>query len=239
MEKVNLWLGDCLDIMKDYEDEMFDMILTDPPYGTTYQKWDSVIDFNAMWKQLLRITKPTAPILLFAANPFDKLLGASNISMYKYDWVWIKEQGTGQLNSKKQPLRKHENILVFYRKQPKYNIQFAVGEPYHVKRNLKTEGLSLYNGISEESETKSDGRRYPTSELRYNRELKKRFHPTQKPVLLLEYLINTYTSENDKVLDFTMGSGSTGVACKNTNRIFYGIEKEEKYFNIAKSRIYE
>ena len=232
-------MGDCLDVMKEYPDGFFDMVLTDPPYGTTFQKWDSIIDFKLMWKELVRITKPNSPILLFAANPFDKLLGASNISMYKYDWVWIKEQGTGQLNSKKQPLRKHENILVFYRKQPKYNIQFSNGEPYHIKRNVKSDGLNLYNGISEESETKSDGRRYPTSELRYNRELQKRFHPTQKPVALLEYLIKTYTDEKDKVLDFTMGSGSTGVACKNLNRSFYGIEKEQKYYTIATTRIGE
>jgi DNA modification methylase len=235
----NLAFGDCLEKMKDYPDNYFDMVLNDPPYGTTCQKWDSVIDFKEMWKQLIRVTKQNSAILMFAANPFDKLLGASNIAMYKYDWVWIKEQGTGQLNAKKQPLRKHENILVFYRKQPKYNPQFSEGDPYTIKRNIKTEGLYLYNGISEKSETINTGGRYPTSELRYNRELRNRFHPTQKPIALLEYLIRTYTDENDNVLDFTMGGGSTGIACKKSNRNFYGIENNQKYFDIAVKRISE
>jgi len=239
MQTNNLYLGDCLNVMKDFSDGLFDMILCDPPFGTTCLEWDSAIDFSKMWVELKRISKSNAAILLFAANPFDKPLACSNIEMYKYDWIWLKEQGSGQLNSKKQPLRKHENILVFYKKQPIYNPQFTQGKPYSIKRNIKTEGLLLYNGIAKETETISNGDRYPTSELRFNRELSHRYHPTQKPVLLLEYLINTYTNDGMKVLDFTMGSGSTGVACKYTNRDFYGIEKEERYFNIAKKRIEE
>lgn len=234
---IKLFQEDCLKKLADLEDNSVDLCLTDPPYGTTCQKWDEIIPFTEMWTQLHRIVKPNGAILLFATNPFDKLLAVSNIKHYKYDWIWQKEQGTGQLNAKKQPMRKHEYILVFYRNQPKYNPQFTEGKPYHIKRDLDTDGIRLYNGISNKSETISDGKRYPVSVINFNRELTNRFHPTQKPVALLEYLIRTYTNENETVLDFTMGSGSTGVACNNTNRSFIGIENNEKYFKISEERI--
>jgi len=229
--------GDCLEVIKSIPDNYFNMILADPPFGTTNQKWDTVIDYDLLWKELIRVSKHNAAIALFAATPYDKFLAMSNISMYKYEWIWQKEQGTGQLNAKRQPLRKHENILMFYKKQPLYNPQFTEGKPYHIKRDIISEGMNTYSDISRVSETISDGRRYPTSVLRFNRELKNRFHPTQKPILLLEYLIKTFTNEGDRVLDFCMGSGSTGVACKNLKRKFFGIEKEKKYFDVSVKRM--
>ena len=233
-----LILGDAIEEMKKLPNNSIDLVLTDPPYGTTHQKWDSIIPFDEMWEQLLRITKDRTPIILFAATPFDKLLASSNIKMYKHDWIWMKEQGTGQLNAKRQPLRQHEYILLFYKKQPLYKPQFSYAEPYHIKRNIKSEGLNTYNDISQKSETENkDGKRYPTSILRYNRELRNRYHPTQKPQELLKYLIKTYTNEGDMVLDFTMGGGSTPVAAKGLNRKYIGIENSEKYYKSAKQRV--
>mgnify|MGYP002718285453 CR=1 FL=1 len=234
---INLMQGDCLELMKTIPDGSVDMILTDPPYGTTACKWDSVIPFEPMWAELKRIIKPNGAIVLFAQTPFDKALGFSNIEMLRYEWIWIKEQGTGGMNAKKMPLKKHENILVFYKKLPTYNPQFSKGRPYKIKRNKPDEEKSVYGktGVSDGFVSINDGIRYPTTELKFNKETG--LHPTQKPVALLEYLIKTYTQENETVLDFTMGSGSTGVAAKNLNRKFIGIELDNNYFNIAKERI--
>ena len=235
--KPNLMLGDCLELMKHIPDGSVDMVLTDPPYGTTACKWDNVIPFEPMWAELKRVIKSNGAIVLFGSEPFSSCLRMSNIKNYKYDWVWVKEQGTGFLNSKKQPLRNNEQISVFYQKQPTYNRQMRMGfKSYETKKGGLTDN---YNKDSkDEILTKSNGERYPLNTLYFTRDKDKQ-HPTQKPVALLEYLIKTYTQENETVLDFTFGSGSTGVAAKNTNRKFIGIEMDEGYFEIAKQRIAE
>jgi len=231
--------------MKTIQDKSIDAIITDPPYGTTACKWDSVIPFYLMWEQLNRIIKPNGAIVLFGSEPFSSALRMSNIKNYKYDWVWDKKRCTGFLNAKKQPLRNNETISVFYKKQCTYNPQ-----PY--KKN--TTGNM---GKSKEHQTDNYGKYYQvdndnSNEFGYPRTLitqipvinnlskdKSGLHPTQKPIALMEYLIKTYTNENETVLDFTMGSGSTGVACVNTNRKFIGIEMDDKYFEIAEQRIKE
>ena len=226
--------GDCLIELPKIFDKKMDLILTDPPYGTTYCKWDSVIPFEPMWNQLKRVIKDNGAIALFGSEPFSSALRMSNIKQFKYDWYWNKKQGTGFLNSKKYPLKNIETISVFCKKPHKYNPQMRVGKPYTIKKGRGTE---VYHKDSEPVIiTVNDGYRYPLTLIEFNRD-KNKLHPTQKPVALLEYLIKTYTNENDTVLDFTMGSGSTGVACKNLNRNFIGIEKDENYYNIAKQRI--
>lgn len=235
---INLMQGDCLELMKTIPDGSVDLILTDPPYGTTACKWDSVIDYTLMWAELKRISKPNTAVLLFAQTPFDKLLGASNINMLKYEWIWEKTAATGHLNAKKMPMKAHENILVFYSKLPNY---YPIKTTGHVRKSSTADRGRLESEVygSESGVTTYDStERYPRSVLKFSSDKQKsNLHPTQKPVALLEYLIKTYTQENETVLDFTMGSGSTGVACKNTNRNFIGIELDEKYFEIAKNRI--
>ena len=225
---------DCVEGMKYIDDKSIDMILCDLPYGTTRNKWDSIIPLEPLWEQYKRIIKDNGAIVLTAQTPFDKVLGASNLDMLRYEWIWEKDNATGHLNAKKMPMKKHENILVFYKKLPQYNPQFTEGKPYVVKRGRKStnygDDVEGYDGI-----TKSDGKRYPTSILRFNKETG--LHPTQKPVALFEYLIKTYTNEGETVLDNCMGSGTTAVACINTNRNFIGIELDEGYFKIAKERI--
>ena len=225
---------DCLNAMAKLSDKSIDFILTDPPYGTTDCKWDSIIPFEPMWKQLKRIIKDNGCIALFGSEPFSSHLRLSNLDWFKYDWYWNKKQGTGFLNAKKYPLKNIEIISIFCKKPHKYNPQMRTGKPYTIK---KGGGTQVYHKDSEPVIiTVNKGYRYPLTLLEFNRD-KSRIHPTQKPVALLEYLIKTYTYENDIVLDFTMGSGSTGVACKNTNRDFIGIELDQNYFNIAKERI--
>ena len=187
-----------------------------------------------MWERLNKLIKPNGAIVLFGSEPFSSALRMSNIKNYKYDWVWIKEQGTGFLNSKKQPLKNNEQICIFYKKQPTYNPQMRTGfKPYICKQGkTKTENYGKQTGAV----TISNGERYPLNTLNFNRDKDKQ-HPTQKPVALMEYLIKTYTNEGETVLDFTMGSGTTGVAAKNLNRKFIGIELDTDYFNIAKERI--
>nr|DAJ98014.1 MAG TPA: adenine-specific methyltransferase [Caudoviricetes sp.] len=237
-ENYKLYNGDCLEIM----DKLIkggvkvDAIITDPPYGTTACKWDSIIPLDGMWERLNKLIKDNAVICLFAQTPFDKVLGVSNLEMLRYEWIWEKEQGTGGLNAKRMPLKKHENILVFYKKLPTYNPQFTEGEPYVVKRP-RVRGVYRGVGTIDGYISKNDGKRYPVSIIKFNRDVKNRYHPTQKPVALLEYLVKTYTNEGDVILDFTMGSGSTGVACLNLNRRFIGIELDKKYFNITKDRL--
>jgi len=226
--------GDCLELMKAIPNNSIDMVLSDPPYGTTRNKWDSVINFELMWREIERITKDNGAICLFGQQPFTAALVMSNPKLFKYEWVWRKPLGTGFLNAKKYPLKDHENILVFCKKPHVYNPQFSQGKPYTAKRG----GLSDNYGAAELTTTVSDGRRYPKTVLEFKHP-KNKVHPTQKPVPLLEYLVKTYTAESETVLDFTMGSGSTGVACKNLNRKFIGIELDDKYFNIAKDRINE
>ena len=230
---IDLRQGDCLELMKDIPDKSIDMILCDLPYGTTKNKWDSVINLDLLWKQYERIIKDNGCIILFAQTPFDKVLGTSNLKLLKYEWIWQKDNGTGFLNAKKMPLKLHENILVFYKNTPTYNPQMRKGfKPYSQKSGR---GSSNY-GEQIRVITENDGTRYPVDIVEFKRD-KNKLHPTQKPVALLEYLIKTYTNEGNLVLDNCMGSGSTGVACKNLNRSFIGIELDKNYFKIAKERI--
>ena len=248
MAQIKLLHGDCLELMKSIPDGSVDMVLTDPPYGTTACKWDSVIPFEPMWEQLKRIIKPNGAIVLFGSEPFSSALRMSNIKQYKYDWIWNKLYGTNFFEANKRPMKYHENISVFYKHQPTYNKQMVSAKKENMRdrrKNFKKEVIdSVYgkqNGYV--PDCGDDSKRNPTSILEYSNQAKelhrtKRLHPTQKPVALMEYLIKTYTNENELVLDFTMGSGSTGVACVNTNRNFIGIELDDGYFEIAKKRIY-
>jgi site-specific DNA-methyltransferase (adenine-specific) len=237
---MKLYKGDCLEVMDRMiaEGVKVDAIITDPPYGTTQCKWDSVIPFKPMWDQLNRIIKPNGAIVLFGSEPFSSALRMSNIKNYKYDWVWEKSKATNFLNAKKQPLRAKENILVFYKKQPTYNPQMTKGKSYNKGIRKKQTKDDVYGSFNQ-TEVKSEGNRYPRDVLYFKTAETegKTFHKTQKPVKLMEYLIKTYTNENETVLDFTLGSGTTGVACVNTNRNFIGIELDETYFNIAEERI--
>ena len=244
MSEYKLYQGDCIEVMKDIEDGSVDLILTDPPYGTTACKWDSVIPFEPMWEQLNRIIKPNGAICLFGSEPFSSALRMSNIKNFKYDWVWKKPRGTGHLNSKKQPLRDVENVSVFYKKQCTYNPQYSIGKPYSALKGGKMSkvsesGVTTYGKFMNGADYRNDnnGFRYPKQVLEFGVVERGTLHPTQKPVPLLEYLIRTYTNEGETVLDFTMGSGSTGVAALNTNRTFIGIELDEEYFKIAENRI--
>ena len=240
---IQLIKGDCLEVMKGIKDSSIDAIITDPPYGTTQCKWDSVIDFKLMWEQLNRIIKPNGAIVLFGAEPFSSTLRVSNIKDYKYDWVWEKTQATGHLNAKRQPLRSNELISVFYKKQCTYNPQKTQGhKPMNrgIRRLSVQNKTQVYGKATKELPFGGNTDRYPRTNIVFKSDKQKSYlHPTQKPVALMEYLIKTYTNEGETVLDFTMGSGSTGVACKNTNRSFIGIELDDKYFNIAKNRINE
>lgn len=230
--------GDCLERMKEIESGSVDAIITDPPYGTTACKWDSVIPFDKMWEQLNRIIKPNGAIVLFGSEPFSSALRMSNIKNYKYDWVWDKRYPANYPLAKKQPMKRHENIIVF-------SMGVAIYNPQMIKRDKpikkgKNSGASVFNKGLERADYKGKvyTHQYPVSiQLFPTRQEGRKIHPTQKPVALMEYLIKTYTYEWDTVLDFTMGSGSTGVACVNTNRDFIGIEMDDKYFEIAKNRI--
>ena len=237
MKPIELWHGDCLELMKNIPDSSVDMVLCDLPYGTTRNKWDNVIPFDMLWKEYKRVVKKNGAIVLFAQTPFDKILGASNLDMLKYEWIWEKPQGTGHLNAKKMPLKSHENILVFYRQLPTYNPHWEWGKPYAATQSKYS---TNYGKQKDKVTTVSDGRRYPKDILQFGKaETDKHLHPTQKPVALMEYLIKTYTNDGETVLDNCMGSGSTGVACVHTNRRFIGIELDDGYFNIAKKRIEE
>jgi site-specific DNA-methyltransferase (adenine-specific) len=243
---IDLRQGDCLEVMKSIPDSSVDAIITDPPYGTTACKWDSVIPFDLMWEQLNRIIKDNGAIVLFGSQPFTSALIMSNAKIFKYEWIWNKHKGTGHLNAKRQPMSNHENILVFGKSNIKYNPQMTEGKPYNLRgsHNVSPDGI-VYNGSKQlkvgYSKNYNSSKRYPLTIQKFDNhnQKKNRFHPTQKPIHLMEYLIKTYTNENETVLDFTMGSGTTGVACKNLNRNFIGIELDETYFNIAKKRIGE
>lgn len=243
---INLMQGDCLELMKTIPDGSVDMILTDPPYGTTACKWDSIIPFEPMWEQLNRIIKPNGAIVLFGGEPFSSALRMSNIKQYKYDWIWEKSKVGNIFNCKNAPQKNFENIIVFsegtiangsIRKMPYFPqdlIKVDIKRSNTAKSSIKgtiNERPSRLNSSS----YKQSFTNYPRQILRFNNQ--QGFHPTQKPVALLEYLIKTYTQEGETVLDFCMGSGSTIVAAKNTNRSAIGIELDEKYFEIAKNRI--
>lgn len=236
--QIQLFMGDCLNLMPGGPDGSVDMILCDLPYGTTKNKWDCIIDLDKLWAQYKRVIKPTGCIALFAQTPFDKVLGSSNLKMLKYEWIWEKTESTGFLNAKKMPLKTHENILIFYNKPPTYNPQFTYdGKPYKYEKShigsTNYGNSSGTNGVIE-----NDGRRYSKSIIRFKKDKQKTaLHPTQKPLALIEYLILTYTKGGDTVLDNCMGSGTTGVACLATGRNFIGMELEQKYFDIATERI--
>lgn len=234
---IELLQGDCLEIMDQLiENGVFvDAIITDPPYGTTACKWDSVIDFEEMWTRLNKLIKPNGAIVLFGSEPFSSGLRLSNIKNYKYDWIYRKPQGVNPLLSKKQPLNDIETISVFYKKQPTYNPQFTAGKPYTIHRDKKDRVIEVTGVKTKPTTTVNEGKRYPKRVLDFKQE--RGLHPTQKPVPLVEYLVSTYTNEGETVLDFTMGSGTSAVACKNLNRNFYGIELDPYYFKIAKERI--
>lgn len=224
--------------MKDIESGSVDAIITDPPYGTTACKWDSAIPFDKMWEQLNRIIKPNGAIALFGSEPFSSSLRMSNIKNYKYDIVWDKNQSGNPLLAKKQIMKSHEIISLFYKRQCTYNPQMEErGKPRHKGTKQKLSEESFLGGG--EIDTRSyNNLYYPKSVLKISNAGKKgKVHPTQKPLPLKEYLVKTYTNEGETVLDFTMGSGTTGVACKNLDRNFIGIELDENYFNIAKERI--
>ena len=232
MPKIELIQGDCLEKMKDIPDKSIDMILCDLPYGTTACKWDTIIPFEPLWEQYERVTKDNGAIVLTASQPFTTVLINSNIKRFRYSWTWEKEQGVNFLMAKKQPLKVHEDICVFSKKQTVYNPQMTEGKPY-IRSGKGYSGE--VTGRVKKVQTKNNGTRYPRSVIQFTRETG--LHPTQKPVALFEYLIKTYTNEGDLVLDNCMGSGTTGVACKNLNRNFIGIELDPEYFKIAEKRI--
>ena len=237
--------GDCLEEMPKIPSQSIDFICTDIPYGTTACSWDIVIPFDKMWEQLNRIIKPNGAIALFGSEPFSSHLRLSNIKNYKYDWIWEKPSGTNFLNFKYQPAKVTESISVFgfmatsYSKKGnmKYIPQMVPGKPYTCKqgRSGETHGREKKTRERRDIKTVSNGERFPKNVLKFNTE--KGLHPTQKPTALMEYIIKTYTNENETVLDFTMGSGTTGVACRNTDRKFIGIELDDNYFKIAQDRI--
>lgn len=234
---INLMLGDCLERMKEIPDGSVDMVLTDPPYGTTACRWDSIIPLEPMWEQLKRVIKPNGAIVMTAAQPFTTTLIASNMKMFKYCWQWKKSNLTNFLNAKKQPLRCFEDVVLFYEKQSTYNPQMVETGNRKVSRRIGTK-TSVYGKADKETFYDSSSR-YPTQLIEIPNRTDGKLHPTQKPVALMEYLIKTYTNKGETVLDFTMGSGSTGVACVNTGRSFIGIELDQGYFDIAKQRINE
>lgn len=247
MIKINLMKGDCLEKMKEIPDKSVDMVLTDPPYGTTACKWDSVIPFRDMWQELKRIVKnERSAIVLFGIEPFSSFLRTSNIKMFKYDWIWEKSRAGGFVNAKLKPMNSHELISVFSEGKTsngnKGNMPYFPQGLERIDRVTKksckqaAHGENQYHRPSHKKEFIQEFTNYPRTVLKFSSEGKP-VHPTQKPVALLEYLIKTYTLEGETVLDFTMGSGSTGVACKNLNRNFIGIERDDKYFEIAKERI--
>ena len=244
---IQLFKGDCLEVMKSIPDKSIDAIITDPPYGTTACKWDSVIPFDLMWEQLNRIIKPNGAIVLFGSEPFSSALRMSNIKNYKYDWIWYKSMPSGLALSSFMPMKYHETISIFVNKskptfnkilsnrnesalsRAKYKMQASCENSNHIK--LKNQKPKQYNPTEVNPKSILEFKSVPNSPKG------SKLHPTQKPIQLIEYLINTYTNENETVLDFTMGSGTTGVACKNLNRKFIGIEMDNKYFSIAENRI--
>ena len=231
--------GDCLEVMDILISEgiKVDAVITDPPYGTTACKWDTVIPFEPMWDRLNKLIKLNGAIVLFGSEPFSSALRMSNIKNYKYDWIYRKPQGVNPLMSKKQPLNDIENISVFYKKQCLYNPQLVKGEPYKISRDKNDRIIAVQNLKTKPTTTVNEGTRLPKRVLEFKQD--RGLHPTQKPVALIEYLIKTYTNEGELVLDFTSGSGTLAVACENTNRRWICIEKEEKYYEISKQRLLE
>lgn len=235
---VNLYQGDCLEVMKEIPDKYIDMVLCDLPYGTTCNAWDKKIDLQKLFAEYHRVIKQHGAIALFSQMPFSADLVNADRKHFRYEWIWQKAEGTCFLNAKRMPLKIHENILIFYDKLPTYNPQKWQSTPYN--RGLADKSSTNYRAFESYNSGSTDGLRYPIDVIQFpqcNCTSEKPVHPTQKPVPLLEYLIKTYTNEYETVLDNCMGAGSTGVACINTNRNFIGIELDESYFQIAKKRI--
>ena len=251
MEINKIYNMDCLEGMKDIPDKSVDMILCDLPYGTSASSWDKKLPMDKLWKEYERIIKPNKAIVLFAQQPFTSLLITSNIKLWKYNWTWEKDNGTNFMNSHYCPLKITEDICVFgtgaisFVKNGNnlaYNPQFTEGKPYTIVSGQQKSNSAVVRGGSGGREdvggykTESDGKRYPKNLIKFNRD-KLKLHPTQKPVSLAEYLINTYTNEGEVVLDNCMGSGTTAVACINTNRNYIGFELDKQYYDIATERI--
>ena len=243
----NVWLmkGDCLERMKEVESGSVDLILTDPPYGTTACKWDSVIPLDEMWEQLKRIIKPSGAVVLFGAEPFSSILRSSNLKMFKYDWVWVKTKTQHFAQAPYRPMTEHEIVSVFSfgGNAKNANPRMVYNPQGLVKCNKVCKGKKATHSehrmrLTDQQDYIQEWTGYPTTILHFSSE-GKTVHPTQKPVALMEYLVKTYTNENETVLDFTMGSGTTGVACMNTNRKFIGIEMDDNYFDIGTKRILE
>jgi site-specific DNA-methyltransferase (adenine-specific) len=250
MNDIELWQGDCLELMDNIQDNSIDMILADLPYGSTNCAWDSPINLIELWKQYRRIIKLYHAIVMFSSQPFTSILGASNIEWLKYSWVWEKNRSTGHVHSKNKPMKRHEDILVFSEGNTLHAGQSKKRMPYYPQGLVKLEDGTKRRTRHDAGDEAVMGKRkshketiwthtnYPTTILKFDIEMnEKRFHETQKPVDLCEYLINTYSLNGELVLDNVMGSGSSGVAAKKLNRKFIGIEKELNFFDIAKDRI--
>lgn len=233
---VDVIQGDCLDVLPYLPDGSIDSIVTDPPYGTTACKWDSIIPLGPLWDQLKRVIKPDGVVVMTASQPFTTTLISSNMRMFKYCWVWEKSRFSNQMLAKKQPLKTHEDICVFYRKAPVYNPQGLVKVDKTTKQGTRITDNT--GGDTRAKTYKQTHSNYPKTVLKF-KSAGNTVHPTQKPVALMEYLIRTYTDGNETVLDFSCGSGTTGVACVNTNRNGILIEKESEYVEIARNRIKE
>jgi site-specific DNA-methyltransferase (adenine-specific) len=237
MELNKCYQGDCLEVMKEIQDKSVDMILCDLPYGTTACKWDTIIPFEPLWEQYKRIIKDNGAIVLTASQPFTSALVMSNVKMFKYEWIWKKTKATGFFDAKKRPLNDFEDVCVFFNKQATYNPQMTIAEKTYKRGFVKRKKSDCYREEKDFEQVES-GMRYPKRIIEIgNANTKDIVHPTQKPVALFEYLIKTYTNEGNLVLDNTAGSGTTGVACKNTNRNFILIEQDEKYCEIIKERV--
>ena len=229
-DRVTLLHGDCLEVMKKIEDKSIDLILCDLPYGVTKNKWDVVIPFDMLWKQYNRVIKDNGAVVLFGSQPFTTLMICSNMKYFRYSLVWEKNKFSDFLNAKRKPMKTNEDICLFYKKQPTYNIQYWYSTPYKRWNTQKAVDKQSNYGQHRENVSESDGKRLPTTVLKFNR-VERPSHPTQKPVELLEWLIKSYTNEGDLVLDNCMGVGSTGIAAVRTNRNFIGIELDKTYYD--------
>ena len=237
MEKNIIYHGDCIEGMKILPDNSVDMVLTDPPYGTTCNKWDTVVDMDAFWKEIKRVTKKNSAILIFTQMPFTATVVMSNPKMFRYEWICEKANATGFLNARRMPMKCHENVLVFYGKLPAYHPIMEHGKPYRC--GSKDKNSSNYNSVKRTSSENTTGTRFPRDVLKvsWRSAFGKTLHPTQKPVSLCEYFIKTYSNKGDIILDPFIGSGTTAVAAVNTGRKYIGFEKEEEYFDIAQNRL--
>lgn len=243
MSGYTLYNGDCFEYLRGLPDASVDLVLTDPPYGVTACAWDEKPDLSRFFQEVWRVLQPKGACVVFGSEPFSSEVRLANRQFYRYDWIWDKKRGSNFQNARHQPMKSHENILVFSQRQSTYNPIYWFGKPYKMgggERRRKIEGLSEKGTVaSYRSETESkDGRRFPLSIIRFSRDAS-RIHPTQKPVALLEYLIKTYSHHGETVLDPFMGSGSTGVACRRTGRKFIGCELDDEFFKIAEKRIAE